>query len=266
MWFLFVISAKLHGWKWIIHAAENKSGGVIKRLMEFSANQSIRNMSDEVYEQTRHWVDEHFIVIDNSENYTYVDLLLMAENLIKEKQYQGLLIDPYNSLHREKDRTENVHDYDYQAMGDMRLWIRKHNCCIYINTHAQTEALRRTYPMNHAEYAGMPMPPNKADTEGGGKFSNRADDFLTIHRMTQHATKWMFSEIHVRKIKEMETGGRPTSFDKPFIVQMGEGGCGFHDMSGYNPIKPCEKFYSTKPLNFYESTKEQNDDDFLNSI
>ena len=30
--------------------------------------------------------------------------------------------------------------------------------------------------------------PRKEDTEQGGKVANKADDFLTIHRITQHPT------------------------------------------------------------------------------
>ena len=46
-----------------------------------------------------------------------------------------------------------------------------------------------------------------ADVEGGGKWGNRADDVISIHRYTQHPTRWMVSDIHVVKVKETETGG-----------------------------------------------------------
>jgi hypothetical protein len=48
-----------------------------------------------------------------------------------------------------------------------------------------------------------------------------------VHRMTQHPTDWMLSEIHVRKVKETESGGRPTSIDSPVVLRMMPGACSF---------------------------------------
>ena len=47
------------------------------------------------------------------------------------------------------------------------------------------------------------------------KFVNRADDFYVLHRYIQHPSEWMFTHLHVRKIKEIETGGKPTPIDDP---------------------------------------------------
>jgi len=58
-----------------------------------------------------------------------------------------------------------------------------------------------------------------SDVEGGGKFVNRADEFMVIHRYTQHETDWIFTDIHIRKVKELETGGRPTPLDIPIRLQ-----------------------------------------------
>ena len=58
-----------------------------------------------------------------------------------------------------------------------------------------------------------------SDVEGGGKFVNRADDFLVIHRYIQHPTDWMYSHIHVRKVKDIDSGGRPTSLDEPIRLK-----------------------------------------------
>ena len=90
---------------------------------------------------------------------------------------------------------------------------------MWLNCHAVTEALRRTHDSQH-EFAGFPKPPSMADVEGGGKWGNRADDVIAIHRYTQHPTRWMVSDIHVKKVKETETGGRPTSMDSPISLRM----------------------------------------------
>ena len=42
-----------------------------------------------------------------------------------------------------------------------------------------------------------------------------------------HASDWMYSHIHVRKVKEIETGGRPTPIDEPIKLRSMKGNVGF---------------------------------------
>ena len=101
--------------------------------------------------------------------------------------------------------------------------------------HAVTSAIRQK------DADGYAAAPNKEDTEGGGKFANKADEFLTIHRRTQHPTEWMISDIFVRKVKEIETGGRPTPLNTPVRLKMNQTGIGFSEWLphglGDNPIQ-----------------------------
>ena len=75
-----------------------------------------------------------------------------------------------------------------------------------------------------------------ADSEGGGKWVNRASDFLVIHRYSQHPTDWMYSHLHVRKVKEMETGGRPTPMQEPVVMRSKAGNVGF-EIAGVDLVK-----------------------------
>ena len=108
----------------------------------------------------------------------------------------------------------------------MRLFCKNNNVTIWLNAHAVTEALRRKHTNDH-EFAGLPQPCSMADVEGGGKWGNRADDVISIHRYTQHPTRWMVSDIHVVKVKETETGGRPTGMDTPISLRMQAGNVAF---------------------------------------
>ena len=55
----------------------------------------------------------------------------------------------------------------------------------------------------------------------------RQDEFFVIHRYTQHERDWIYTDIHVRKVKELESGGRPTSLDNPVRLASTQGNCGF---------------------------------------
>ena len=72
----------------------------------------------------------------------------------------------------------------------------------------------------------MPQRPNGSDAEGGGKWINRCDDFITIHRYTQSPTDWMYTQIHVLKVKESESGGKPTFLNEPVTFKL-HGGTSF---------------------------------------
>ena len=98
--------------------------------------------------------------------------------------------------------------------------------------------------MNHA-YANHPIPPMASDVEGGGKFVNRADDFMVIHRYIQHPKDWMFTHLHIRKIKDVDTGGRPTSIDDPIQFKSIRNNVGF-EINHINPIKDKEEFQVKK--------------------
>jgi len=68
----------------------------------------------------------------------------------------------------------------------------------------------------------LPVAPYAEDTEGGGKFVNRADCFITIHRKVQHPipADRKITELHVRKVRDVETGGEPTPLEDPIRFEM----------------------------------------------
>jgi hypothetical protein len=136
----------------------------------------------------------------------------------------AVFVDPYNSLRLDMRKMEiSVHDYHYEAATAFLTFSNKHNVAVWLNMHAVTEAQRRKGS------DGLPSAPFAEDTEGGGKFVNRADCFLTIHRKVQAPDPHTASmtELHVRKVRETETGGKPTPFDEPFRMIMNTSHTGF---------------------------------------
>jgi len=113
------------------------------------------------------------------------------------------------------------------------------NKAIYILAHGVTDALRKVHAQDH-EYSGHTKPLMAADIEGGGKWVNRADDFMIIHRYTQHPTEWMFTDVHVRKVKKTRTGGKPTFLDGPVRFKY-EGGLYF-TVNGKNPLQDAFEY------------------------
>ena len=235
MYLMTALSIK-HNLKWLIWSSENTGYSIARKVVEFKTGKTLQQLSEREITETMIWVEKHFKIMDVKKLYTAHDLMKEAKTLLETWKFDGMLIDPYNSLTKSKELLRSVggHEYDYQIASEMRLFCKEHDVSIWLNAHAVTQALRNVYPKDH-EHAGLPQPPNMADIEGGGKWGNRADQVYTIHRMTQHKTLWMVSEIHVRKVKETESGGRPTGIDSPVCLRMTPGACGF-TYAGIDPI------------------------------
>ena len=215
-WYFLMIALK-HDKKFLVFSSENTTGSIKRDLIQFLEQEKLKNLSDAHYYSALGRVEHHFDFLEIDHLYTHRILLDSFEK--NKDNYDGFLIDPYNSLIKDSSIAGNSHDYDYQASTEIRIFCRKYTKAVYLVAHANTEALRKTYPKGH-EYEGFPIPPNAADIEGGGKWVNRADDFIVIHRMTQHPSRWMFTEIHIKKVKDTATGGKPTFLDEPACFRM----------------------------------------------
>lgn len=235
--YLMTTYAMKHGLKWLVFSSENTDYSIARKVIEFRTNTTIQQLSDDQINENLKWVNDHFKIISVDKIYTARTLMAEAKEIHEQWKYDGLLIDPYNSLAKDPTVLRSVggHEYDYQIASEMRLFSKENDVSIWLNAHAVTEALRRVYEKDH-EFAGLPKPPSMADVEGGGKWGNRADDVITIHRMTQHSTKWNVSEIHVRKVKETESGGKPTPIDAPIALKMEIGNTAF-TCAGQDPVE-----------------------------
>jgi hypothetical protein len=209
--YLMYLYGRKHKLNWLIYSSENTDYSIMRKIIEFHTGLPLDKIPEKDIKRFTDEFSTRFKIIDTTKLYSYKDLLTEAKGIYKEWKFDGFLIDPYNSLIK---KTHNAHEYDYQATTEMRLFCKVFNVSIWLNTHAVTEALRKKHPEGH-QYAGHPIPPSMADVESGGKFGNRADDFFCIHRYTQHRTDWVHTDIHVRKIKDLDTGGRPTNLDEP---------------------------------------------------
>jgi hypothetical protein len=216
--YLMVNSSMRHGWKWLIYSAENKTASIKSKLMQFAGNRRLESMSYHERKFLYEWVNEHFVVISNKQVYTYYDLIIFAEKMMKNGGIDAMFIDPYNSLKIDLSGRNQigVHQYHYEAASEFLTFANKHDIALWLNTHAVTEAQRRK------GQDGLPVAPFAEDTEGGGLFVNRADSFATFHRKIQHPEPhWRRTmEFHMRKVREVETGGRPTPFLEPLYFEL----------------------------------------------
>ena len=251
-WYLCLLAAMYHGWRGIIFSSENTLGAFMRKMIQFYWGKPLVGqfaMNETEYQIAKKFIEDHFSLIKAQEDlFNYKDIINMVKKANREKKYNYGMIDPYNSLKIDLSGFSklNTHEYHYEALSEIKAYGQQNNFGWFVNHHAVTAAARAKD--GEKKY---PMAPNKADTEGGQKVANKADDFITIHRITQHPTDWMITEVHVRKIKDTETGGRPTSLDMPVKFEMYRGGCAFLErleFGGY-PVDPVLSWHnSRKPV------------------
>jgi hypothetical protein len=248
-WWLLLLAAMNHGWKGVIFSSENTLGAFMRKMIQFYWGKQLRGkyaMSENEFNIAKSFIEDHFSLIKAQEDlYNYKDIINMVKKARKAKMYQYAMIDPYNSLKIDLSGFSklNTHEYHYEALSEIKSYGQQTNFGWFVNHHAVTAAARA----KDAEKK-YPLAPNKADTEGGQKVANKADDFITIHRITQHPTDSMITEFHVRKIKDTETGGRPTPIDNPVKFEMYKGGCGFIERPylGGSAIDPIMEWHIKK--------------------
>ncbi|HRP30499.1 MAG TPA: bifunctional DNA primase/polymerase [Agriterribacter sp.] len=246
VWWLLLIAAMYHGMKGIIFSSENTLGGFMRRMIQLYWGKPLSGdyaMNSHEYKIAKEFIEKHFLLIKAQEDlYNYKDIINLVKIALRTGEYHHGMIDPYNSLKIDLSGFSklNTHEYHYEALSELKSFGQQNNFGWFINHHAVTSALR----LKDAEKKYQ-VAPRKEDTEQGGKVANKADDFLTIHRITQHPTDWMITEIHVRKIKDTETGGRPTPIDEPVKFERYKGGYAYCEKleGGVRGIDPIAEWH-----------------------
>jgi len=244
--YFYVLWAKMHNLKFLIWSSENTPESILRKIIEFYMGKPIQKASDTLINNAVEWANSRFKIIDVEDLYTYKSLLKEAQQIKDAWNYDGLLIDPYNSLSKDAailKMVGNSHDYDYQVLSELRIFSRKNNIQLCVNMHGVSSALRQVHHSGH-EFEGLTRPLAMSDAEGGSKVSARFDDVWTLHRYVAHSTDWMYSHIHVQKIKENETGARPTAFEQPISLKMKVNNVGFEFLGKdlMHNTEPVQKF------------------------
>ncbi len=218
--FLMLCYAVRHNTKFLIYSSENEPYELIRKLLEYLIEEPINRIIPADFKKGIKFIEEHFQFISNKKLYTYIELLEVAEQTKKKFNFTGFLVDPYNSLAKDRELSKSLgfHEYDYEVLSKFRMFCSEHRVSLWLCAHANTEALRRVYKSPH-QYEGYPMVCESSSIEGGGKFVNRCDSFAVVHRFIQHPTEFMYSFLHIKKIKSIETGGRCTSLDNPIKLR-----------------------------------------------
>jgi hypothetical protein len=213
----------------MLYTGETQSASVKMKIMEFFVGKKITSMNDSEHAASLKFVDEHFFILSTDNMYTYGEILDHSKVLMNYKSLKGLFIDPYNSLKMELTAAKNKYIYDYEAYSEMLNYTKRYNTSIFLSVHSTTNSQRER------DKDGNQKMPHASDTEGGAALYNRVDNFVTYHRKIKDQYEWMVTEISVDKVRNKETGGKPTTQGNPCILRMNNG-VEFVDENGMLPF------------------------------
>jgi len=213
-WLMFYLLclAKTHNKKCLVYSAENTINSIKRNLIELYTGKTINNLSEADLEEAKIFVEAHFDFWTLKRVWTVDEFMKQVQAM---KGYDILMIDPLNSFSR--PRGMNMHEAEYENANKIKIWGMNTGITTYVVMHTNTESQRRTH--KDGEFEGLRTTPIGADAEGGGKWSSRRDDSIIVHRYTQSQFDWMNTRVTIEKIKETETGGKPSFLTNPITFK-----------------------------------------------
>lgn len=234
VWYLAVLAAMFHGWKFLVFSSENEDGQLRKKLKEFYIGKSIKIMTKEELSMAKEFVDKHFMIMASTEMHNVDEMLIKAEIVYDEGfEYDCFIAEPYNSIEPMKDM--DSHRNNLHNLNKMRVFKHEY-ASLWVCDHVHSDAARTK---DKDDYVKVPY---KSQVEGGQIKANKVDDFLMLHRLANHPDEKFNTQIHVQKIRDKETGGDHTDKDHPVIAQINNGYCGY---SSYG-IDPVVEYWKNK--------------------
>jgi hypothetical protein len=248
--FLMIMASKLYGWKWLMYCPENEPVGdlMIDIAEMYCGNTADRDFHNRVnqdeYLTAINWAYEHFTVLTFDETPTVEDVLGAFQDYMQVVKIDGVSIDPLNDL--KSAEKQSKYEYYYEALSNIRRFIKKNSVAFYLVVHPGTAANRRRND------DGTRPAPNMSDVEYGAMFGNRADNFIVFHRNPQ-SENWNMTEVHIQKVKFQKLVGVPTPETRPIALFYHYGSRRFRYLNeNGSPIDPIALVDSkVKPSNIF---------------
>ena len=249
-WWLCVLANVHNGVKPLLYCTENREQQVAKSIIQMRTGMPLEALNDLQYKKAHEWFRNNFGILRTNEDITLPEFLDVTGEACDKHGYGMVLGDPYNAF--DMPDNANGHEYHLKCCNLIKKYCRESKVSMYLNVHPNTAAYRNIH--RDGIFKGMVKPPTKGDIDGGAKFPAKADEYLTIHRYTEHPDLWMETAIYVRKVKDTETGGKVTSMDKPVLLRLNRNTIGFmydscqvgmeaENREGQNFIDPMQEHY-----------------------
>ena len=227
-WYKSILAAMLYGWPILMYTKENRDGQVRKKLKEFYIGKSIKLFNEEEHKLSKEFISKHFRQFSAKKMHTAEEFLLKCEIIYDEGfEYKLVVAEPYNAF--DVPKGDAMYQSNTKVLNQMQTFKENYSSVLILD-HVGSEAARKR------DGEGYIQVPWKSDIEMGAMKDNKADDFMIYHRYSTDPTRKWITEVHVHKIKDVETGGEPTPKDEPVKLLANKDLCGY-SCGGVDPVK-----------------------------
>lgn len=190
------------GWKWAVFCPENyPADDFYDDLVEPFVGKSLSVMTDEEYSFACRFIQDHFFYVYPEDEHDLFTIHERFRHLILKKGVDGVRIDPYNQLDKEKSQ------YGMTVEERVSIDLKKakrfalHNGVVYtILAHPKNP--------KYNEDKSLPIV-DMYDVSGGAQWGNKTDDMWSLYKPNHHIDKEDgTTQIITQKIKRKRTGGR----------------------------------------------------------
>jgi len=151
MTYLQLLHTLENGTKWLIYSSENEVQSLQRKLIEFLAGKPINQIDEQTFWRHHSFVEGHWAFLDSELIVDAFELLDIAKEVYDAWEFQGMMIDPYNSLTIKKEYLKGVstHEYHYEVTSHIRKFCKEFGITTILNTHPATQALRQVHRGSH---------------------------------------------------------------------------------------------------------------------
>lgn len=262
---LMMVKSLYDGWKWGIFSPENyPANDFFDDMIEMYHGKSLSELKDEEYVQACEFLNDHFFYVYPEDSHDLLSIHDKFRYLILKKGLDGVLVDPFNQL----DHLVKPYARDDQVLSeclkDTKRFALLNNISYNIVAHPKNP--------KYDDNKQLPVV-DMYDVAGGAMWGNKMDQILSYYRPRFHEDKNSTEvQIHVQKVKRKRTGGKLGSVDMQFIWSKKRFIEGISEIFVCDPLRAAsfkngqlKEDYkpkimdSYKPLNFYETDKQDND-------
>ena len=156
-------------------------------------------MTEEIKDQAKEWVGDHFFVIlpdEEDGNWSIDGILTLAKALVFRKGIKGLVIDPWNELDHSRAPGVTETEHISQALTKIRQFARSHAVHVWVVAHPA-----KLYKDADGRYP-VPTP---YDVSGSSHWNNKADNAISVWR-NRGGKDEEIADVHIQKIRFKEVG------------------------------------------------------------
>lgn len=179
---------KQYGFKTLFFSAEDDLKIHVSKLIQKYTNKEFKDTPLKEIEKQAKYIYENFSFINYDKVYSINALLEEAEKQIVEKEFDILVIDPFNKLEADKDYNVSMTDYISKFLDRLLRLTKKYNIITLLVAHPKKMMDDRI--------------PSPYDISDSAHFFNKSDYCITVHGNKENYT----TLIKVDKIKYKHLG------------------------------------------------------------